>query len=187
MSEAMNLQASDFQTLNNLYQMQSLLTNMQTNIYLIDQGAVGQIIQVTNANLFQLAAQYYGDATLWTTIAQANGLHDPVIQVSLEITIEFSIFLVITGYPETSQTITITLSNIIDTVVVTTIYTYEVGPNDTLTTIATSIASLIPGATSTDNVIALPSYLDIDIDITRFVNLVIPINAVDQGGILEVV
>lgn len=34
-------------------------------------------IQAINPNLYLLAAQYYGDATQWQTIASANGLTDP--------------------------------------------------------------------------------------------------------------
>ena len=36
-------------------------------------------ITLMNANLFALAAQYYGDATQWIIIAQANGLTDPFV------------------------------------------------------------------------------------------------------------
>jgi len=35
------------------------------------------VVQTINPNLFVLAAQYYGDATAWRTIANANGLADP--------------------------------------------------------------------------------------------------------------
>lgn len=35
-------------------------------------------VNVTNPNLFSLAAQYYGDATQWQAIANANGLSDPL-------------------------------------------------------------------------------------------------------------
>ena len=38
--------------------------------------AIAQIT-VVNPNLFAVAAQYYGDATLWEGIAEANGLVDP--------------------------------------------------------------------------------------------------------------
>jgi hypothetical protein len=36
-------------------------------------------IQVAGANLFQLALQEYGDATMWLLIASANGLTDPMV------------------------------------------------------------------------------------------------------------
>lgn len=35
------------------------------------------VVQTINPNLLVLAAQYYGDATQWRTIANANGLADP--------------------------------------------------------------------------------------------------------------
>jgi hypothetical protein len=35
------------------------------------------VLQTINPNLLVLAAQYYGDATQWRTIANANGLADP--------------------------------------------------------------------------------------------------------------
>lgn len=69
------------------YEMVNLMTNMQTNVDLIAQGANGAIITVNGANLFQLAAQYYGDATLWTAIANANNLTDTVIQPGTVLTI----------------------------------------------------------------------------------------------------
>jgi nucleoid-associated protein YgaU len=65
--------------LSQLYQLQAILIDIQKNLILLQQGGVGQVITVNGANLFQLAAQYYGDATLWTTIAVANGLNDPEI------------------------------------------------------------------------------------------------------------
>ncbi len=34
-------------------------------------------VQVANTTLFHLATLYYGDPTLWTRIARANGLTDP--------------------------------------------------------------------------------------------------------------
>jgi nucleoid-associated protein YgaU len=70
-----------------LYQLQALLTEIQINLQLLQQGGVGQVITVNGANLFQLAAQYYGDATLWTTIAQANGLNDPEIPAGESVTL----------------------------------------------------------------------------------------------------
>lgn len=35
------------------------------------------VVQAINPNLLSLSAQYYGDATLWSVIAAANGLNDP--------------------------------------------------------------------------------------------------------------
>lgn len=41
--------------------------------------AAVQIITVAGGNLFQLAAQYLGDATQWNRIAALNGLTDPYL------------------------------------------------------------------------------------------------------------
>ena len=38
-----------------------------------------QYITVSGGNLFQIAAQYLGDATQWNRIAALNGLRDPLI------------------------------------------------------------------------------------------------------------
>ena len=69
--------ASDMTTLSQMYYLNNILEEMYKNIILIEEGAAGTVITVNGGSLFQLAAQYYGDATQWTTIAQANGLIDP--------------------------------------------------------------------------------------------------------------
>jgi len=38
-----------------------------------------QTITIPGGNLFQIAAQYLGDATQWNRIAELNGLSDPMI------------------------------------------------------------------------------------------------------------
>jgi hypothetical protein len=50
-----------------------------------------QVITVTGGNLYALAAQYYGDATMWWWIAQTNGLTDPMLPAT-------TFNLVIPGY-----------------------------------------------------------------------------------------
>ncbi len=77
----------DLGRLQKLYTLQNLLYQIRTNIQLITQGAAGKMITVNGANLFVLAAQYYGDASLWTTIAKANGLVDPQVQAGTPITL----------------------------------------------------------------------------------------------------
>lgn len=74
-----NQLATNMEEIGNLLLLQSILTNLGTNISLINEGNQGQTITVNNANLYQLAAQYYSDATQWTTIAEANGLDDPLV------------------------------------------------------------------------------------------------------------
>ena len=36
-------------------------------------------ITIVGGNLFQIAAQYLGDATQWLRIAQLNGISDPML------------------------------------------------------------------------------------------------------------
>lgn len=78
-TETLDQQANDMSELYALYQLQSVLDRMQKNLNLIHSVPNAQIITVVGVNLFQLAAQYYNDATQWTVIAQANGLIDPEI------------------------------------------------------------------------------------------------------------
>ena len=46
-----------------------------------------QRVTVASVTLFEVAAQYLGDATLWTQIAALNGITDPWLQglVSLNV------------------------------------------------------------------------------------------------------
>lgn len=187
MSQAMDVQSASLEKLNNLTLMQSLLQNMETNIYLIEQGSTGQIIQVSNANLFQLAAQYYGDATKWTAIAQANGLSDPVVQATITLTLNNNTRLVVAGFvaPQQSITVTLTTANPLTNAAMTTTYNYSILLTDTLATIALALATLIPGAQAVDNIVLLPTFSAIDFKVLRFLNLVIPQTAPDQGGILQ--
>ncbi|MDR3536526.1 MAG: hypothetical protein P4L71_08500 [Acetobacteraceae bacterium] len=44
-------------------------------------------ITVTRGNLFQIAAQYLGDATMWIYLAQLNQIKDPSIQAVTVLTL----------------------------------------------------------------------------------------------------
>ncbi|MDE3023357.1 MAG: hypothetical protein KGI54_16160 [Pseudomonadota bacterium] len=44
-----------------------------------------QTVTVNGGNLYQIAAQYLGDATQWVRIAIQNGLTDPFLNVSAPI------------------------------------------------------------------------------------------------------
>jgi hypothetical protein len=44
-------------------------------------------ITVTSGNLFQIAANYLGDATMWIYIAELNGLGDPFIYTMTQLQI----------------------------------------------------------------------------------------------------
>lgn len=46
-----------------------------------------QTVTVNGGNLYQLAAQYLGDATQWIRIAVQNGLSDPFLSVSAPISL----------------------------------------------------------------------------------------------------
>ena len=46
-----------------------------------------QTVTVNGGNLYQLAAQYLGDATQWVRIAVQNGLSDPFIASATPITL----------------------------------------------------------------------------------------------------
>jgi nucleoid-associated protein YgaU len=71
--------AVQLEQLTNLYLLNNILLEIQKNLNFLLQGSQGTIISVNGANLFQLASKYYGDWTLWTSIANANGLIDPLI------------------------------------------------------------------------------------------------------------
>lgn len=57
----------------NAYELQSTVTRLKRNVE-IAMSPTGVSEQVINTNLFQLAVKEYGDAMLWTAIAQANRL-----------------------------------------------------------------------------------------------------------------
>jgi hypothetical protein len=68
----LNGQAENEIFLSNLYNLKSILEGMQQNINLLVSGSQGQNLTQSSGNLFAMAAQYYGDATLWGTLVQAN-------------------------------------------------------------------------------------------------------------------
>lgn len=61
----------------NLYRMQAILETMLVTTEQTKGTADAPTIRVNNANLYDLAARFYGDATQWTVIADANGIEDP--------------------------------------------------------------------------------------------------------------
>lgn len=60
----------------NLYGLQNVLSRMGVNLGAINNLPNGQTVTQSGGNLFAMASQYYGDATQWTGIAQANNLTD---------------------------------------------------------------------------------------------------------------
>ena len=87
MTEPNNILSQQLNQLSALYNIQNILQNIYNNLALISEGDVGKTINVNNVSLFALAAQYYGDATSWTVIAQANGLYDPMITSPMQLVI----------------------------------------------------------------------------------------------------
>jgi len=78
-AEPLNQMALDMQSYMQLHQLQFYLNRIATNLGLTAVAPNSQLLTVVGANLFQLAAIYYGDATQWALIANANGLVDPII------------------------------------------------------------------------------------------------------------
>lgn len=60
-----------------LYNLQSVMGRMSSNLASVPSG--GSSVTVAGGDLFSMAANAYGDAAEWTTIASANGLSDPII------------------------------------------------------------------------------------------------------------
>lgn len=60
-----------------LYNLQSVLSRMGGTIGTI--GTSGSKVTTAGGNLYQMAANAYGDAMAWPTIAKANGLTDPIL------------------------------------------------------------------------------------------------------------
>lgn len=70
-------QATAFQQHPMLVNLQSVIGRMNGNVGRAAGGS--RVVTSASPNLFQVAANEYGDATLWTAIAKANGLTDPKV------------------------------------------------------------------------------------------------------------
>jgi hypothetical protein len=79
MTENLSQQAVNMTQYWQLYQIQFYLERMQANINLINSVPNAQLVTVIGGNLFNLASIYYGDASQWALIADANDLVDPMI------------------------------------------------------------------------------------------------------------
>lgn len=60
-----------------LYNLQAVLGRMGGNLGSLS--STGKVLNVAGGDLYHIAATQYGDASAWTTIANANKLTDPVI------------------------------------------------------------------------------------------------------------
>lgn len=74
---AISSQISASVALPQLFNLQSVLQRMGGNLSSLS--SASKVINVAGGDLYHLAQQNYGDATAWTTIANANKLADPVI------------------------------------------------------------------------------------------------------------
>jgi nucleoid-associated protein YgaU len=78
-NQMLGQQAQDELTQIQCYQLQAVLERMIKNIQLINSAPNAIFLTVSNANLFNLALQYYGDTDYWVTIAEANSLTSNLI------------------------------------------------------------------------------------------------------------
>jgi hypothetical protein len=191
-----NAQAINIVALGNLYTLQSVLQQLYININLIENGVQGKIITVTNANLYALAAQYYGDATQWTTIAEANGLDDPYIENTIQVELGANGIgnaIYVSGVGSSQQTLSLSITNLPYTApgqYITASYTMI--PTDDLTILCKELAEQIPNATADQNSILLPSISSLNLPVTvatptRYLNLTIPQQAgTPSGGVLVI-
>ncbi len=65
-----------------LYALQNVLERMQRNLLIINRDINAKTIDVSNTTLFRVAADEYDDATLWTYIADVNGLTETNISLA---------------------------------------------------------------------------------------------------------
>lgn len=75
---AMSAQAAAAVQLSTLQQMGNVATRLQSNLALVANPGGNRQATTGGGNLYQAAAQAYGDATRWSDIAQASGLTDPM-------------------------------------------------------------------------------------------------------------
>lgn len=77
MADSLLAHAAALPIVADLYDLHNLCGRLATNLTAIGSG--GAVVTVAGANLFELAAQAYGDASEWVTIAKANGLTEPFL------------------------------------------------------------------------------------------------------------
>lgn len=82
-----NVIADQLDELSLLYELRYLLGRLQKNVSMLQSGSSNRTITVINGDLFKIAAQEYGDAMLWSAIAQANNLFDPIVPGPITLTL----------------------------------------------------------------------------------------------------
>lgn len=70
---------SNLELQGNLNQLNAICIIIARNFQLYVSPVDPNTISISNADLFKLAVQYYGDQLLWTVIAEANNLHSPIV------------------------------------------------------------------------------------------------------------
>lgn len=60
-----------------LYHLQDVLGRLNKNIHTGQTADGVRAVTLSGGNLYQVASEQYGDASLWTSIAYANGMPDP--------------------------------------------------------------------------------------------------------------
>lgn len=87
-AQALSVQALGFTTQGKLYEMRSKLGRMDVGLsQAIGLGSAVQSVTKVGGDLFSLAADVYGDAAEWVSIAAANDKTDPVIEGEEELKI----------------------------------------------------------------------------------------------------
>lgn len=79
--------SQQFSAINAAYEISFALDRMEKNIGLINNGLNAKYINVSDTTLYQVAAEEYQDATLWTYLADVNNLIDPDITTNITLVI----------------------------------------------------------------------------------------------------
>jgi hypothetical protein len=70
--------ALELDKLQKLYHLQDLWNSYaMKNLFLVGSAPQSEFVTFVNPNLYKIALKYYGNANLWTVIANANRLTDP--------------------------------------------------------------------------------------------------------------
>ena len=77
-------QTTNMQQLPVLRGLSDVLGRMSGNLNLINSPPNAKRVPVAGGNLFSIAQQKFGDATKWTSIAQANNMSDPVLSPGVQ-------------------------------------------------------------------------------------------------------
>ena len=79
--------ANNLSLLDALQQLDFYLERIKKNILLINAGPNAKVINESNTTLYNIAVAEYGDAKMWSFLADANGIDDPEIIMPTDIII----------------------------------------------------------------------------------------------------